>query len=247
MNQKGRVVTVVSYSIVREDILLLRALQGVSHEQGFYIDVGANDPEQDSVTKLFYDHGWHGINIEPSPHWFARLPASRPRDINIHAAASDRPGRLTLYDHPEGGLGTAHEAFADRHAVNYNIEKRAVDVEAITLTSICEQYAPADIHFLKIDVEGHEEQVIRGMDLSRFRPWILCIEATEPLSPHMLTHDAWDPILVASDYEFVLFDSLNRWYVAKEHPERKAAFAFGVDDYVHYNYVRRIRELEAHC
>jgi hypothetical protein len=75
-------VTFVSYAQAKEDIHLLRALAGVRHEVGFYIDVGAWDPDIDSVTKLFYDAGWHGINIEPSTKWFARLIEKRPRDIN---------------------------------------------------------------------------------------------------------------------------------------------------------------------
>lgn len=236
--------TVTSYSIVREDILLLRALFGIHYQDGFYIDVGANDPEQDSVTKLFYDHGWRGLNIEPSPYWFGRLAAQRPRDVNINAAASDRPGSLTLYDHPEGGLGTIVEDFADRHEHQYNIAKRAVVVPAVTLSDLCAQHAPPEIHFLKIDVEGHEEQAIRGMDFSRFRPWILCIEATEPMRIDIPTHAAWDGLLIAAGYRFVLFDRLNRWYVANEHPERIPAFAFPVDDYVHHHYLRRIAELE---
>jgi FkbM family methyltransferase len=237
-------VTFTSYSILFEDILLVRALQGVSHEVGFYIDIGANDPEQDSVTKLFYDHGWHGLNVEPSPHWFARLAAQRTRDINVHAAASNVPGVLTLFDHPEGGLGTMVEAFADRHITDFNIAKRAVNVEAVTLTSLCEKYAPSEIHFLKIDVEGHEEQAIRGMDFSRFRPWILCVEATEPMRPQSPAYQNWDHLLISAGYDFVLFDGLNRWYVAKEHPERVPSFAVPVDDYVRHRYLQRIEQLE---
>ena len=233
-----------SWGIHREDIVLLRALHGVHHEQGFYIDVGANNPQEDSVTKLFYDHGWHGINIEPSPHWFERIVTERPRDINVHAAATDKPGLITLYDHPEGGLGTVNESFADRHIHERDIAKRPIEVEAVTLTSLCEQYAPEEIHFLKIDVEGHEEQVIRGMDFSRFRPWILCVEATEPMKVHVPTHEAWDHLLIEANYEFGHFDGLNRWYVAREHNDRKAAISYRFDEYIHWTHVRQIQELE---
>jgi hypothetical protein len=46
-----------------------RSLAGLlgRRRRGFYIDVGAWDPVQDSVTKHFYDRGWRGINVEPHP------------------------------------------------------------------------------------------------------------------------------------------------------------------------------------
>ena len=53
----------ISYAQHTEEILLWRALSNA--ENGFYIDVGANDPITDSVTNLFYDNNWRGINIEP--------------------------------------------------------------------------------------------------------------------------------------------------------------------------------------
>ena len=52
-----------SYAQEYEDIILYAIIGDVS--DGFYIDVGAYDPVDISVTKYFYDKGWHGINIEP--------------------------------------------------------------------------------------------------------------------------------------------------------------------------------------
>jgi hypothetical protein len=151
---------------------------------------------------------------------------------------------LTLFDQPEGGLGTLVQEFADRHEREYAIPKREVQVEAVTLGNLCERYAPPVIHFLKIDVEGYEEKAIRGMDFSRFRPWILSIEATEPNRFDVPTHAAWDPLLIQADYTFVQFDGQNRWYVANEKPDRMAAFQFPVEEYIHHIYPRRIEQLE---
>jgi hypothetical protein len=61
----------ISYAQNFEDVMLWRALKGL--KKGFYIDVGAHDPEVDSVTKAFYDRGWCGINIEPAEVPFRRL------------------------------------------------------------------------------------------------------------------------------------------------------------------------------
>ncbi len=99
----------ISYPSANEDVLLFDALRQVPAEAGFYIDVGANDPEKDSVTKLIYEQGWHGIKIEPSPEW-----ESRGRDINIQAAALNKSGEIMSSRRwsriplpPPPGLGSA--------------------------------------------------------------------------------------------------------------------------------------------
>ncbi|MBV9199567.1 MAG: FkbM family methyltransferase [Alphaproteobacteria bacterium] len=234
----------VSYAQFKEDIHLLRALRGVDHATGFYIDVGAGDPEIDSVTKLFYDAGWHGINIEPSPKWFARIAEHRPRDINIQAAVSESPGEIAYYDHMDGGLGTTIEAIADRHEADGHMQKKRMIVKARTLTEICNKYAPENIHFLKIDVEGAEASVLRSMDFGSYRPWILCIESHLPLRPDLQTYEEWEEYVVDSGYLFAFTDNINRYYVAKEHRDRAASFAFPADFYTHSSEFRRVKELE---
>ncbi len=69
----------ISYAQNREDIIIDAFFKGKS--SGFYVDVGANHPVVDSVTKLFYQKGWNGINIEPNPRMASLLIADRPRDI----------------------------------------------------------------------------------------------------------------------------------------------------------------------
>jgi len=53
--------TFISYAQNFEDVMLWRALGHVS--AGRYIDVGAQDPVVDSVSKAFYEHGWRRIHV----------------------------------------------------------------------------------------------------------------------------------------------------------------------------------------
>jgi FkbM family methyltransferase len=237
-------VTLISYAQAKEDIHLFRALSGVDHDVGFYIDVGAWDPEIDSVTKLFYDRGWRGINVEPSPKWFARLAERRPRDINLQAAVSDVPGEIAYYEHTDGGLGTTVERIADRHVADGRLRKKTLTVKTLTLTQICGDYAPKDIHFLKIDVEGSERSVLNSMDFQKYRPWILCIESHFPMKHHVQTYCEWEGYVLDAGYQFVYTDRVNRYYVAHEHRERAVSFACPADFYIHINDVRRVETLE---
>lgn len=206
----------ISYAQNYEDVLLWRALQHVSN--GFYIDVGANDPELHSVTKAFYDAGWRGINIEPMPSYGAAFREQRPRDINLNVAAGASSGSITLFDVPDvnGWASTDAEVAANHRAHGHAVVEHTVPL--MTLTEICRQRVTGPVHFLKVDVEGFEADVLRGMDFSLCRPWIVVVEAIMPNSRDS-NHLQWEHLVTDHQYRFVWFDGLNRYYVAEEHAE----------------------------
>ena len=208
--------TFVSYAQNSEDVLLWRALGHVKH--GFYIDVGANDPIEHSVTKAFYDAGWSGISIEPLPSFHQAFLQQRPRDVNLAIAAGAGDGELKLYDVPAvRGWASPEQSVADMHRAEGH-EVTEITVPVRTLASICAEHAHGEIHFLKIDVEGFEGEVLRGMDFARWRPWLLVIEATLPNSRET-NHGNWEPLVTGHGYHYAWFDGLNRYYVAEEHAD----------------------------
>jgi FkbM family methyltransferase len=238
----------ISYAQNYEDVMLWRALKDI--DQGFYIDVGANDPDHESVTKAFYERGWRGINVEPVSQWFERLEKARPRDINLQLALGAEPGEITLYEIPDTGLSTAEKKFAERHEAESGFQSRELRVKIDTLSRVCERLHVAPIHFLKVDVEGAEKAVFEGTDFGKIRPWIIVVEATLPLSQEESYSD-WEPMLLNAGYEYAYFDGLNRYYVAGEHENLKGAFKAPpnvFDEFVRSERVeaeRRAREAEA--
>ncbi|MYM38698.1 FkbM family methyltransferase [Duganella qianjiadongensis] len=206
----------LSYAQNYEDVLLWRALQHVPN--GFYIDVGANDPELHSVTKAFYDAGWSGINIEPMPSYGAAFREQRTRDINLNVAAGASSGSITLFDVPDvnGWASTDASVAANHRAHGHAVVEHTVPL--LTLTEICRQHVRGPVHFLKVDVEGFEADVLRGMDFSLCRPWIVVVEAIMPNSRDS-NHLQWEHLVTDHQYRFVWFDGLNRYYVAEEHAE----------------------------
>ena len=203
----------ISYAQNYEDVMLWRALKHI--DKGFYIDVGANDPEIDSVTKAFYDRGWHGINVEPMSEWYEKLDENRAHDINLQLAAGARKGNIILYEIPGTGLSSTSETFAKQHLHERGYTSKKIKVPVVSLTSICKQFVHSDIHFLKIDVEGDEKVVIQGLDLSKYRPWILLIESNLPNSTKE-NHKEWEEFVLTANYDLAYVDGLNRFYVAKE-------------------------------
>jgi FkbM family methyltransferase len=205
--------TFISYAQNLEDVMLWRALKHV--ENGFYIDVGANDPVIDSVTKAFYDRGWCGINIEPLLSHHADLAQNRPRDINLLCAAGSAVGQLDIWETDVRGWATADEEVITKYAA----EGRGGAFHRVplrTLKDICIEHCRSEIHFLKIDVEGFERHVLQGADLVKYRPWIILIEATKPNSTIEVYRD-WESLILAAHYRFAYADGLNRFYVSDEH------------------------------
>lgn len=213
-----------SYAQNNEDVVLHRVLGHV--EDGTYVDVGAADPDDDSVTKAFYLRGWTGIDVEPAHEHASRLREARPRDLVVEACAGESAGTMTLHLVPGTGLSSVVDESAASLA-DTEYEVRDVEVPVRRLDEILESagYSGREIHFLKIDVEGFEESVIRGIDLTRWRPWVIVAEATAPRSPELVHHN-WEPLLLAAGYQFCLFDGLNRFYVADEHAELAPMLSF---------------------
>ena len=203
---------IISYAQNREDVLLNRLFPECP--SGFYIDVGACRPVVHSVTKLFYDRGWHGINIEPSPNLSEMIARDRQRDINLRIGLSNREGMARFHEClTEPGFSTFCEEQAEvLRRQGYQIVEHSIPVT--TLARVCEQYAGATIEFLKIDVESYEREVLEGADWSRYRPRVVLVEATRP-GTNIPSHEHWEPLLLAADYLFSFFDGLNRYYVRR--------------------------------
>lgn len=198
-----------SNPIDMEDVILYHAFKNI--ENIFYIDIGSNDPTIASVTKLLYDlKDACGINIEPQKDLLELTRRERKRDINLCIGIGEKKSRLPLY--LQGGLSTTLEQ-------NVKGITTIEEIEIVPLREVCDEYVGnKTIHFLKIDVEGMEKEVLLGGDFTKYRPWIICIESTIPES-FVPCYDEWEDILISKDYVFAKMIGVNRYYVAKEHNE----------------------------
>ena len=246
----------ISYSQNGEDVILRRIFG--DKKDGFYIDIGASHPEFLSVTKHFYDQGWCGLNVDPLKKSITLFTKDRPRDLNLNLAIDCENGSREFFeitDYPELSTFSA-EAAANLSVGGYNVI--SYPVNTITGDKLFSEYVRYPVDFMKIDVEGRENEVIRSIDFYRYRPKVLVIEATIPNSPFPGWHDLksifsfekWESMLLGSGYILAYFDGLNRFYVSEESRQFLDCFQVGLciwDDYVIHPQVKRIAELEWHC
>ena len=134
------------------------------------------------------------------------------------------------------GLSTLDEATARVHA-HSDYETHDITVPTRTLNSLLQEagWRGQDIHFMSVDTEGSEKQVLESIDLSVWRPWVVLVEATFPLSTRS-TRQEWEHLVTGAGYRFCLFDGLSCFYVAEERSEElgKALSypACALDDYI---------------
>ena len=225
--------TFISHAQNFEDVMLWRALKDV--QQGFYIDVGAWSPDIDSVTRAFYEAGWAGINIEPHPQFYSELVSCRPNDINLDLAVSDVKGQAEMHLVESTGLSSLDLSIATEHRnAGLRVEVRQVQIQ--TIADIWRVHVPQrqPVHFLKVDVEGTEDAVLRGNDWKKFRPWIVLIEAMQPME-QVPAHQPAEAILIDNGYIFAYADGLNRFYIAKEQSALLDSFQYPPNVFDEFN------------
>jgi FkbM family methyltransferase len=212
----------VSYAQNFEDVMLWRALKHV--KKGFYIDVGAYDPTEHSVTKFFYDSGWSGINIEPVAPYFKKFSLERSRDINLELLISDKEGETVFYENDATGLSSGVEDNIKAWQNESNFKFNKVKKTTKTLNTVCSENKVGTVHFLKIDVEGLEINVLRGFSFDVIRPWIVLFEAVASTGDHKDVSSDCVSYLNSKKYHQVYFDGLNKYFVSDEHSELDKAF-----------------------
>jgi hypothetical protein len=140
-------------------------------------------------------------------------------------AISTAPGTIQLTIFENDALSTTSAETIEMHGSNHEVVN-VVDVTAMTLESLWDEYVPSgtDVHFLKLDMEGGERDVIRSFDWSRYRPWVVVVESTKPETEIDISAE-WEQSLLDGGFLLAYNDRLNRFYVASEHLSLVAALA----------------------
>jgi FkbM family methyltransferase len=203
--------------------MLHRALGAV--KQGCYIDIGAQDPTFDSVSKHFHEAGWQGVHVEPHPEYASQLREARPGDLVLQVAVGEQTGLISFHSFSGTGLSTSLDDVASRH-VEAGFSSELIAVPCITMDELLGKCGFDEVHWLKLDVEGAERSVIASWKSSKVRPWIIVVEAIAP-GGRTDTSARYEDLLLAKGYRSVYFDGLNKFYISDLHPELEQHFKYG--------------------
>jgi len=145
----------------------------INKNNGFFIELGANDGLNQSNTARFeFLKNWTGILIEPSFEKYIQCIKNRPNSITLNFACVDNDynSEFILGDF-NGHLMSS----VDGKRLNNN---NLVKVKATTLEIILDKYKDSgvEIDLLSLDTEGYELNILKGLNLKKYRPRFLLIE-----------------------------------------------------------------------
>jgi len=178
-------------------------------KMGYFVDVGAYHPRTLSVTWSFKQIGWRGISIEPDVEMWEELKKANPDDHNVCCAIGLIPGSVRMLISGPGS--TMNKAAAERRGKG---EWRMVEVKR--LDSVIEEAPPpAELKwFLKVDVEGQEDDVLKSNDWKLYRPDVICVEIFQPYSARKVRTET--NYLETVGYKKVFEQGNNGYYIPEE-------------------------------
>lgn len=140
---------------------------------GFFIELGANNGLfQSNTAFLEKKRNWKGILIEPSIYGCKSCVVNRPNStvVNMACVSDDYKD-----DYVEGDFNECHPMGSVNGERLGN--KDLVKVRAITLKKILDELKIIqNIDFLSLDTEGYELNILKGLDLEKYRPNYMLIE-----------------------------------------------------------------------
>ena len=156
-----------------EDLKILKIFK----KKGFYVDVGCYHPVGYNNTYRMFKLGWKGMNIDLNPLSIELFNVARPRDINVCAAVSNKKSGNLYFDHelsPQNTLERNHAVFYKK-TFGTKI-KKFKKIKTKKLSEIFHKNGIYKVDFLNIDVEGHELNILKSINLKKFDIKVICIE-----------------------------------------------------------------------
>ena len=191
------------YSFSGVDIVIENIFK--NQKNGFYIDVGCQHPIKNNNTYLLNKKGWCGINIDLDKDNIDLFNHSRPHDDNINIAASNKIAEVELFFyHKKSPINTIDKKISDYQKAKVTQIKK---IKTNTLNNIIEnsKYRKSKFDLLSIDVEGHELNVLEGLDFNFYSPNVIVVEFLDLSLPKLeIKNQNIDNLFNTDLYKFLI-------------------------------------------
>lgn len=173
------------YSQSGETKIIRELLPKRKSETGFFIEIGANDGISVSNTYGLLKRGWSGLSVEANPLVYKILKQNLkryPQVKTVCVAVAPQRGPVKLFlgkNDPKGLLSTISTEQSDWFDEHRSDEY--LEVPGIPLTELLEEHrVPSNPDLLVVDAEGMDFEILKSLDLNRYRPTLIVTEDYQP-------------------------------------------------------------------
>jgi FkbM family methyltransferase len=173
------------YSQFDEELIIRDFFQ--DRRNGFFLDIGAADPDVNNTTYYLEKHlGWRGIAVDAVLDYSVLWSMKRPNSLFYQFYVTDHSNTTEAFY--KAGVRTLSSNQKDRMWGDQKIDSVETQVQTITLTKLLDDHGVKDLDLLSMDIEESEPAALAGFDIERFRPELVCIEAVERIQPQLLAY-----------------------------------------------------------
>ena len=199
----------ISYSLNAVDLIIDYIFK--DKYIGTYVDVGAQHPISNNNTYLLFKRGWNGINIDLDRKNIDLFNLSRPNDINLNYAISDKEGETDFYFYHESSpINTLNKKVKEYQKAKISEIKK---INTFTLNNVFKKINfDKNIDYLNIDVEGYEDKVLSGFDINKYKPSVVSVEYLDlKMKKLEFKNNNLDNLLSSNIYKY--FNDNNYYFV----------------------------------
>ena len=173
-----------SYSQAGEDAIISFILGTLGDQkQGYsYLDIGCNRYKELNNTYHFYEKGMRGVLIDANPKFIDELKKNRRGDTILNVGISEKSGeKLTFYAMNWDWLSSFNKETIEntmRESPWVKIEQE-IEIPVLTVNEVIDKYFNGVPTIVSLDVEGDELEILKSIDMEKYRPLIYIIETIE--------------------------------------------------------------------
>lgn len=168
-----------TYAQAGEDVIAHYFFITHNIEHPTYLDIGTNKPIYGNNTFLFYKRGNKGVCIEADPVLFKDIVKYRKNDVCLNAGVTfDSNVEADFYIFNERAHNTLSKEEAEYRDKNSESKiKEVIRIPLININKVFESHFNGSApNFMSLDVEGVDFEILKSMDLFKYRPDLICVE-----------------------------------------------------------------------
>ena len=147
-----------------------------------------------------YRWGARGVLAEPDSDQVGKLRAKRPNDLVIHAGIAFDECRAAMLCRYQNRLFNSFDPYRD------GTWSGTIEVPLVLIKEVfAANFSGAAPHFISIDTEGVDYEILASLDFARFRPFIICVELGRPIADFTSLVAPWNYHLIVHTMHNAMF------------------------------------------